>query len=285
MSFLTLRDSTVLALEPPGGISVAGDAFSLQEGDVIDSTIRYFGDVTGNFGNTYGLTQNGSRAVRTQFVVEEPSIHIPDYVYHPNGDSYTFSWLGNFPGSFGNVATGWQHLQDCDVEYIRDVELGSVNVSSCSFSPWLSEASPVFSADARSQSNPPAVELYDMDQSDAPNFGCNISDSNLTYIWDVEILKGACQRCNFWWGAQGKNVQPSWTKEPPTNPSFWVDLDTYDNKSGFVRAINDTLACMRPSLRVNGTSVKAQALTIDNASFLFNSHFVSITDPQCVHMP
>lgn len=76
LSFLTLRDSVITSIEPPSLDTVpsAGAAFTADESDIIDSRIKYFGDVTGNFGQQYGLTQNGSRAIGSGFTVEVKSI-------------------------------------------------------------------------------------------------------------------------------------------------------------------------------------------------------------------
>merc|ERR1719291_800445 len=112
-----------------------------------------------------GLSQNGSRAIGSTFLVEDPALHVPNYSYRKFGDGYQFAWYGSFPQEWGSTAE-FVHLDSSVIEYIRDVQLGSVNISRCRFTPWTSKLNPIFSgAGARSTVNPPSVSLYDMESS------------------------------------------------------------------------------------------------------------------------
>ena len=65
-----------------------------MESDVINSTLFYFGDVTGDIGQSYGQTQNGSRAIGTTFQIAPPDVWLPKtslarpYKYRDDGDGY-----------------------------------------------------------------------------------------------------------------------------------------------------------------------------------------------------
>jgi len=325
MNFLTMDNSNLLSLEPPANddISRSGDALHFQECDVINSTMKYFGDVTGEQGNSVGLTQNGSRAIDSRFLVSPPEHHIPQYTYRPNGDGYQFSWYGSYPQDWGNPAQGWVHLQGSEVHYIRDVQLGSVNISRCTFAPWINEKSPLFQPGANTTDIPPGISFYNEEsmlsttttaQRRAPRrrsspivlpphipslnetattirgdgspvprktFGCNISDSTIKYIWDISILRSAVTRTIFKWSAKGVPVQESWTRTPPVNPSFWVNLDTASPQAGFPWTMTDSLACMRPAIMVHGALYGQQNVTIDNSSVTVHSRFLHMGAAGC----
>lgn len=65
---------------------------TFTEAMLLNSTLRYFGDVSGDLGMTYGLTQNGSRAVGTAFLAADPRVYVPEYVYRPAGYAHHFGW-------------------------------------------------------------------------------------------------------------------------------------------------------------------------------------------------
>lgn len=348
--FVTLRDShDILSIEPPSDVPRAGDAVNFQECDVARCTIRYFGDVTGDLGNTYGLSQNGSRATDVVFRVEDPAPHVPAYGFRPDGDGYTFAWYGSYPQEWGSQERDFVHLERSRVEFIRDVQLGSANISACNITPWLSARNPVFAAaGANSTGNPPSIELYNMESgvseytnargertrwidrtssqsgrapcarrwlrtpsgaavpggsrskgassvqgagpartAPRPRFGCNASDSYFLYAWDVDVRESAVARSRFFWAAgelvASQGVVPApWLHARPNNPSFYLNLQTSAPDAGFLWEVNDTLACMRPSLKLaNGTAVEAQALTKENGSITFRSLFTHTGDPKC----
>merc|ERR1719433_731830 len=56
-------------------------ALIFQESVVSNSTIRYFGDVSGSIGEAYGRTQNGTYVVHSKFLVQDPSDLLPSFVY------------------------------------------------------------------------------------------------------------------------------------------------------------------------------------------------------------
>lgn len=309
-SFLTIRDShDILSIEPSHDVGgPADDALKFIECNILSSTFHYFGDVTGDLGQTFGLTQNGSRVVDTNFKVANPATSVPHYAYRDDGDGYRFSWLGSFPEEWNTTtANGFMHMSGSTIEYIRDVSLGSVNVSNCSFVGWLSLANPIFSGTgARSTANPPAINLYNMESVTQPKrlrrdrrwlggadktsltaglgegltYGCNVSDSSFQYIWDVDLLQSAVSRSTFRWSAQGMPVPSAWTGKP-TNPSFWVNLLTSDIRAGFIRSINSSLACMRPEIQANGSRVPAQQVTLEKDSQSYNTKFLHTTDAAC----
>lgn len=311
--FVTVRDSQhILSIEAPseGDRGPAGDAIGFQESDAVNCTFRYFGDVTGAMGNTYGLTQNGSRAIGSTFVVEDPSRHVPDYAYRSSGDGYRFTWLGSYPQEWGSAEHGFKHLDATSVEYIRDVELGSVNISECRFRPWLSRSNPIFAgAGARPSAIPPSLELYNAEAaarsrgagrtggplSDRargsartllasggarPLFGCNASDSVFEYVWDVAVARSAVSRSTFRWAAASQPVPAAWTGKDP-NPSFWINLQSSSPDAGFAWTVNDTLVCLRPSIVVNGSTIPAQTPTVEADSRTFDLRFLPATDPAC----
>jgi len=258
-------------------------------------------------------TQNGSRAIGSSFLVEDPAAHIPGYTYRTNGDGYQFSWYGSYPQAWGSKAVGFQHLDHSTVEYIRDVQLGSVNISGCAFKPWLSNRNPLFGPGANSTLIPPSVQLYNMDPalrrpslrqshvavgpsqvspansvaqsvrraSIEKSYGCNVSDSTLEYIWDVDILESAVSRSVFRWAAEGRNLQRRWLVDKPANPSFWVNCMSGNPKAGFLWSLNHSLACMRPRITVAGVTTRKQNVTIDNASWVFDTHFLHTSDAIC----
>jgi len=276
----------------------AGDALMFEECDVINTTFRYFGDVTGQIGNTFGLTQNGSRSIGSRFLVEDPKRHVPEYSYRDDGDGYRFSWYGSFPAEWGSTGVDYRHLDNTFVQYIRDMQIGSVNISHCTFSPWTDKSNPIFSGTgARSTANPPSIELYNMESvsklssvsrvksiptstTGRVTYGCNVSDSVFYYIWDVDVLLSTVSRSSFRWSAAGLPVPAAWTGKDP-NPSFWVNLQSNSTQAGYPRTVNDTLVCMRPAIHVNGTVVPEQNLTITADSTTFRSHFLHTTDPLC----
>jgi len=305
VSFATLRDSpTLLSIEPSHDVApTAGDAFSLIESDVRSSRVAFFGDVTGNIGETVGRSQNGSRATDTVFAVANPETALPKgarpYIYRKDGDGYRFSWYGAYPQEWGSAEAGFAHLSNVSVQYIRDVQLGSVNVSASRFAPWTAKANPIFrGGGARPTANPPAFDAYNMDMdmdmessrwgpasqrgpASRPLFGCNLTDVVVEYLWDVDLLRSACTRCRFEWVAAP--VTPAgWTRSPPPNPSFWVNLQSDAPNAGFRQVVNDTLACMRPMLVLNGSvHVSAQQLTTDNHSFAFGTTWAHVGDAVC----
>mmetsp|Transcript_7230 Transcript_7230/g.11621 ORF Transcript_7230/g.11621 Transcript_7230/m.11621 type:complete len:524 (-) Transcript_7230:35-1606(-) len=304
LGFLTLRDSSdIMSIEPPTDSDINGpadDAISIQESDIVNCTIHYFGDVTGQQGNTYGWSQNGSRSIQSRFIVADPRQYIPDYSYRSSGDGYSFSWYGSYPQEWNNSRRDFLHLDATEVHYIRDIQLGSVNVSNSVFWPWLDISNPVFTGSgSRPSANPPSIELYNMESAikhkrlrrnkfippsklkdDRLTYGCNVSDSKFYYIWDVDVLASAVSRSFFYWSADGMNIPATWTGKV-VNPSFWVNLQSDSPTAGFVRAVNDTLVCMRPSIEVNKTMVPAQAPTIVNGSLVFGSKFAHTSDPVC----
>jgi|ERR1712224_336881 len=52
-------------------------ALIFQESVVRNCTVRYFGDVSGDIGQTYGLSQNGSRIIGSHFLVQDPIDVLP----------------------------------------------------------------------------------------------------------------------------------------------------------------------------------------------------------------
>ena len=105
LSFVTLRDSHhILSLDQPGPDGGAGEVLTFTEAMLLNSTLRYFGDVSGDLGMTYGLTQNGSRAVGTAFLAADPRAYVPEYVYRPAGYSHQFGWYAWVPlSAFGRL--------------------------------------------------------------------------------------------------------------------------------------------------------------------------------------
>ena len=99
----------------------------------------------------------------------------------------------------------------------------------------------------------------------------------------MEILRTGVRNTSFRWAAEGLGPFPaSWTKLPPVNPSFWLNLLTYQADAGFVQSVNDSLVCMRPSVAAaGGDKVAEQVQTIANGSVLFNTHFWHTIDAQC----
>lgn len=289
LSFLTLRDSAnIVSIEPPSSADIdgpAGDALAFVEADVINSTLHYFGDVSGQAGNTFGLSQNGSRSIGSNFLVENPVPVVPDYSYRRTGDGYQFSWYGSYPQEWNCSQRDFKHIDTTSVEYIRDVQLGSVNISRSSFLPWLDISNPVFHGlGARSTANPPSIILYNMETGAVGEhrltYGCNATNSVFQYMWDVNILASAVTHSILNWSAAGASIPASWTTTDP-NPSFWVDLQTDDPDAGFVRGINDTLLCMRPAIHVNGTAVPEQSATVEKGSLVTRSPFLHTTDQAC----
>lgn len=289
LSFVTLRDShRITSIEQPGEVS--SDAISFTESTILNSTLRYFGDVNGDSGQTLGLTQNGTRAVGARFLAVDPHDHLPGYVHRPAGHCYQFGWYGSYPEEWGNATRGFAHLEDSYVQYLCDVQLGSVNVSRTTIDGWWSKANPTFAPWAiNSTALPPSIKFYNMEMVRAEpgvartTFGCNLSDSTIRYAWDVEILRSAVRNTSFIWSADGLGPFPaSWAKSPPVNPSFWVDLRTYQAEAGFVQSVNDSLMCMRPSVEAAaGVRVGEQVQTVANGSVLFNTQFWHTTDAQC----
>eukprot|EP00854_Cymbomonas_tetramitiformis_P002914 gene2914-3726_t len=168
LAFLTLTDSNLLAIEHVSADNTSGlDALNFIEIDVIKSSLSYFGDVTGNIGMSYGLSQYGSRAVASSFVVVDPDEFVANFRWRSPNDfnTYQFSWYGGYPQESGNNSTGFVHIDRSTVEYIRDLDLGSVNVSACTFRPWISKKNPVFSREhARTiPKDPPGIQIYNME--------------------------------------------------------------------------------------------------------------------------
>ena len=319
VSFLTLRGSAVLSVEPPAksNVPLSGDALHFTECDVVDSSFRYLGGVTGEAGNTFGLTQNGSRAIRSTFIVEkEPGLHVPDYAYRAGGDGYSFDWYGSFPQEWDPRGWrdlvgpgGFQHLDSVQIELVRDAQLGSINITNATVTSWISPSNPIYGAHGNeSTAIPPSIELYNMESArngkgkgddqgaaedgDRKRFGCNVSDSRFQYIWDVDIGDSAVSRSSFHWAglpdrSGAAELPATWKKQPPVNPSFWVHLDTASPSAGFPWVLADFLACLRPALPPDGggggrggAALPAQVPTVANGSKLVRAHFGHVGDGQ-----
>ena len=288
VNFATLRDShSLLSIEPSHGTApVSADAVSLSESDLVNSTVRYFGDVTGTLGNAYGATQNGSRAWDSQFVVADPAVHLgATYRYREDGDGYRFSWLGSFPQEWNSTTRGFSHLRNCSVAYIRDVMLGSVNVSDVRFVGWAAKANPVYrGAGSRASANPPSFTMYNMESSSPERsivYGANVSNVTIEYLWDVDLLRSACSKCRFRW-LPAPAVPPSWALTRPNNPSFWVALQSNAPTNGFPQELRDSLACMRPAIKLNASfTLKAQEVTRQANSTVWGTRFAHVGDAAC----
>ena len=71
---------------------------------------------------------------------------------------------GVFPQEWGNSTPGFTHLENSYVQYLYNVQVGSSNVSNCTFAGWFDEANPAFAPwAANSTALPPAVEFYNME--------------------------------------------------------------------------------------------------------------------------
>ena len=97
--FLSVVGSDILTVEAPWSEDHQDTeaALSFIEADIISSNVSYFGDVSGNFGDSFGATQNGSRALRSTFVAVDPTrpdIYGPTYTFRKpsSNNNYDFSW-------------------------------------------------------------------------------------------------------------------------------------------------------------------------------------------------
>lgn len=344
LSFVTLRDShNILSIDQPGLDGGGGEALTFNEAVLLNSTLRYFGDVSGNLGMTGGLTQNGSRAIGTRFLAADPREYVPEYAYRPVGQRHQFGWYGAFPQEWGNGTLGFTHLEDSYVQYLYDVQVGSSNVTNCTFDGWFDPANPAFAPwAANSTALPPSVDFYNMESLQRPlwpgsggavvgtveslrhprrlapqertmsrlhrgggrerlrrdekrdlqhaspsaeaarrgertTYGCNVSDSIVHYAWDVDLLRSAVSRTTFRWAAQGMPIPAAWAKSPPVNPSFWINLLTYEEGAGFEQSVNDSLVCMRPKLE----GVAQQNATIENGTAVFRTPFAHTDESLC----
>jgi hypothetical protein len=200
--FLSVVGASILTVEPPWNQDHPGTeaALSFIEADFVDSHVRYFGDVSGDFGDSFGATQNGSRALRCSFDVVDPrwpEIYGPTYSFRKFSDgveNYQFSWYGSdWDGTF-------THLQDCTIQYISDATLGSISVTGCSITPWIASASPVFNKASvwSSDCEPPGLTVYNMGSDSLPMLdkGCNVTDSEVVAIWTVDITRSAMTNVN-----------------------------------------------------------------------------------------
>eukprot|EP00658_Telonema_sp_P-2_P077763 TRINITY_DN7115_c0_g1_i1.p1 TRINITY_DN7115_c0_g1~~TRINITY_DN7115_c0_g1_i1.p1 ORF type:complete len:328 (+),score=35.11 TRINITY_DN7115_c0_g1_i1:311-1294(+) len=276
LSFLSITDSEVLSVEPPDAIgALGGDAVRFEECDVTDTVVQYFGDVSGNLGNTFGWTQNGSRALRTRFLVADPVPLIPSYSYR---DDYQFSWYGSYPQEWGALQR-YSHLAESTVEYIRDVQLGSVNLTRTRFRPWLDRGNPIFFSN--STRIPPSIQLYNMQSGGTYSFGSYATECRFDFLWDADILESAVKRSQFRWARNVSEfpVPQSWSLSPPVNPSFWIALDSADNRSGFNQTMEDCVVCLRPAMSAG--TVPAQLPTIANGSVVRNTSFFFANVSKC----
>jgi hypothetical protein len=207
--FIGMANASITAVAPTSTEGQgATAAVSWIEADILDSSVSYFGDIEGDFGNSYGATQNGSRAVRCNFDVVNPKeLYGPTYKFRPtDADSnYQFAWCkctasfyvspfeahtaySIFLADGATWGAAFSHIEDCMVEYISDVELGSVNVSGSSITPWLAAESPLFSGRLwNGYTNAPGITAYNMGSDSAPNvdMGCRIINSQLVGIWSI----------------------------------------------------------------------------------------------------
>ena len=181
------------------------------------------------------------------------------------------------------------HIQDTQVQLIRDAQLGSVNISRCNFTSWVSLENPVYEGrGSRSTANPPSLQMYNMESSSLTGlgarkrYGCNISDSSFEYAWDVDMLESAVSRTQFIWAGvpTASTIPAAWRKTPPVNPSLWVNLQSDSPAAGFKWTLSDSLMCMRPDvLYVNGSlAVSAQVPTIVNGSTVLRTRFLYTND-------
>ena len=51
--------------------------------------------------------------------------------------------------------------------------------------------------------------------------------------------------------------------------------------AGFPQTLNETVSCLRPCIRVNGTLVAAQVVTMDNSSVTVGCAFAHLGDAAC----
>ena len=92
---------------------MALDSLDWTEADLIESEVKYYGDVEGNFGDIPSSGQNGSRAIRSNFSVEDPkAVYGKNYKLRPPGtdSNYQFSWYG------AEWDTTFVHIDECNIE-------------------------------------------------------------------------------------------------------------------------------------------------------------------------
>lgn len=277
-SFLTLKDSTdIVSVEfAPLGQDDGVDALNFEECKILDSRLRYFGDVTGDVGGTSGRTQNGTVALRTSFIVQDPHAVMPAHHLRTGNTPYSFGWVGTMNA---NSADTFSHMADCFVEYISDVQLGTVLVTRTSFSGWVAQNNPIL---AGLFDQGPSFQVYRAD-GNLKAYGTLLKDSVVHYYWGVDLRYSSVDNTSFTWQDWSSYSAPvaSWLSAEAENPSFSISLESNDSAALRPQTMNRSVACMRPAMTFKGgVDVAPQRLAIDNTKTP-GTHFYNLTDKQC----
>lgn len=179
-------------------------------------------------------------------------------------------------------------MQDSHIEYVRDVQLGTVQIQGCRFEPWLKETNPVISG--KDVGNTAAsFELYRAD-SGGPGYkayGSIMRDSVAGFMWGVRVAQSATENATFVWRDWSQRGSPpqQWNDDEARLPSFNVMLMSSDADSGFSQVMTDSLGCLRPVATFRSGKVSPiQQLVIGDDSKTPGTRFLNFTDETCTDM-
>lgn len=283
--FVTLEDShditSVEFVDEEEG-DAPQSALIFLESVIRNCTIRYFGDVSGDFGNTYGRTQDGCQLIDSQFLVQDPLDLLPFFTYRTSklASPYIFEWYGALANGLDMV-----HMQDSHIEYIRDVQLGTVQIQGCQFEPWIKETNPVISSKDVGTAAA-SFELYraDMGGEGQKTFGSMMRDSVVGIMWGVRVDQSATENATFvWrdWSQQGSPPQ-QWMEQEARIPSFNVMLNSTDPNAGFPQVMTGSLGCLRPEITFkSGDTSPIQQILIAEDSLTPGTRFLNYTSEAC----
>eukprot|EP01052_Picozoa_sp_SAG31_P032323 SAG31_NODE_3533_length_4149_cov_5.847901_1_plen_496_part_00 len=281
--FLSMSNASVVAIAPTSSRlngDGSGDAVSWLEADIANSEVSYFGDVVGTFGDSFGATQNGSRALDTTFKVVDPKkFWGATYMYRAPAlsSNYQFSWYGaNWDGNF-------RHITDCHVEYISDVSLGSINVIGSTFAPWLPLGvefkNPVLSGGNWSgDAEPPYFTVYNMGTDTAPlvDNGAYIVNSKIVGLWEMNLARSYFRDVHITMASLGNLshnvvVPKEWNVNETRKPT-WTTLLNSDLKiwphllNAFPTALDHCIICFRAAFVREKTLYSEQKHDIEDSA-------------------
>eukprot|EP00812_Abedinium_dasypus_P008577 NODE_232_length_1777_cov_157.003484.p1 GENE.NODE_232_length_1777_cov_157.003484~~NODE_232_length_1777_cov_157.003484.p1 ORF type:complete len:528 (+),score=118.75 NODE_232_length_1777_cov_157.003484:3-1586(+) len=262
-SFVQIEKSEIVSVEPSAErTSSYAEALCMMEVLVEHSTVKYFGSIDLDIGGTVGLPQNGVRIVESSLLALDPATVLPGYRPAAQVDAYEVTFVGSFPDGPPNETwpTTFVQMENALIEYIGDLQVGTVHAINGTFRPWLHASSPTWARD-----DPPLVSVYRAD-GDKRGFGSKFSQCVLEYAWGADIKLSAISDSLIKWVPPPADVSipASWDNHSWAALTF--DLRTQDPSNAFPQPLFGCLICSRPTLRNTGRTIPAENVTVSNGT-------------------
>lgn len=282
-NFLRVEASDILSVEPSAKQRAKGYTFALTivESTLVGTALSYFGSAEMTIGNSGERTQNGVRAVRSKFVVVDPRSIMPGYDMPEGRGEYQMSWMGSFHAGAANSTwvEDFIHIENSSVEFVGDLQLGTIHALGSSFRPWLSPSSPIWG-----QEDPPLVELYRAD-SDQRAYGNNLTNCVVEYPWGSSLGQSLLLHTHVRWARMDESIHipASWDNHRWAN--LTIDLQTDDPSNAFPQALALSLICSRPALVSGARVIGAQKVTVQNGTATPGTVFAHEGEQACLGAP